>query len=617
MPLFLFILIAPALFGQKQASILLPDSLKKAADTVIAQWYIKEGKMYIYSHRKDLQKAYQYAAKALDFSRSISCNECGAKALALTACIYEEEGRNNEALLLCMQILDQYAETCPRIKNSVYFVMANVFENINAFEEVIKYQQLICEQSKKERDYKYLFYSLNRLTDSYDRTKQYALALACSREAMTVADFLHDNWVNTHKYNNMGFAFMNLSNPDSALYYFHLAEKAAVIDIQKNGHDSILWGSIQRNIGNIYKLKGNYSEALTLFQKGFNISRKNMDTLAFIDAGYDMANVMLHAKRYEDCRHLLDSLIFFCSLNPSYHSLLRPAYKIYSDVFLAQNKLKEALFYATRHIQLTDSLDKEEKNRYEKIMGTIARHDLELIKTQAEKIKQDRIITQQNIQNTRLKLILFVLASLIVLLLVSAWYLKRLNDQKKSMQLQSLQQELISIELKNTTIELKNKELEAKNTALENESLKEEMEYKKRDLTDFAINLSQQQDFINEMLNRLKDVNKAGEGRLKIELKELTRQLNGYLNINDKVTIFKEKVEKINSDFFNRLSQAFPTLTPGEKELCGLLRLQLSNKEIAIIKNISPDSAKVERYRLRKKLNLSPDEDVSNYLAAL
>ncbi len=250
-------------------------------------------------------------------------------------------------------------------------------------------------------------------------------------------------------------------------------------------------------------------------------------------------------------------------------------------------------------------------------MGTIARHDLELIKTQAEKIKQDRIITQQNIQNTRLKLILFVLASLIVLLLVSAWYLKRLNDQKKSMQLQSLQQELISIELKNTTIELKNKELEAKNTALENESLKEEMEYKKRDLTDFAINLSQQQDFINEMLNRLKDVNKAGEGRLKIELKELTRQLNGYLNINDKVTIFKEKVEKINSDFFNRLSQAFPTLTPGEKELCGLLRLQLSNKEIAIIKNISPDSAKVERYRLRKKLNLSPDEDVSNYLAAL
>lgn len=76
-------------------------------------------------------------------------------------------------------------------------------------------------------------------------------------------------------------------------------------------------------------------------------------------------------------------------------------------------------------------------------------------------------------------------------------------------------------------------------------------------------------------------------------------------------------VEKVNQDFFNKLDQNFPELTINEKQLCGLIRLNLSTKDIASIKNISPKSVEMGRYRLRKKLNLAPKEELSAFLRRL
>ncbi|WP_157811716.1 helix-turn-helix transcriptional regulator [Tenacibaculum sp. SZ-18] len=45
-----------------------------------------------------------------------------------------------------------------------------------------------------------------------------------------------------------------------------------------------------------------------------------------------------------------------------------------------------------------------------------------------------------------------------------------------------------------------------------------------------------------------------------------------------------------------------------------LLRLNLTSKEIAEILNVTPDSVRVARYRLRKKLPISPKEDLVNFM---
>jgi DNA-binding CsgD family transcriptional regulator len=45
-----------------------------------------------------------------------------------------------------------------------------------------------------------------------------------------------------------------------------------------------------------------------------------------------------------------------------------------------------------------------------------------------------------------------------------------------------------------------------------------------------------------------------------------------------------------------------------------LLRLNFSSKEIASLMGISPKSAEIARYRLRKKLNLKQGESLTQFI---
>ncbi len=76
-------------------------------------------------------------------------------------------------------------------------------------------------------------------------------------------------------------------------------------------------------------------------------------------------------------------------------------------------------------------------------------------------------------------------------------------------------------------------------------------------------------------------------------------------------------VEKVNQDFFGRLVSKYPDLTSGERYLCGLIRLNLTIKDIAAMRNISPKTVEMARYRLRKKLELDPSDDLNVFLQDL
>jgi DNA-binding CsgD family transcriptional regulator len=58
----------------------------------------------------------------------------------------------------------------------------------------------------------------------------------------------------------------------------------------------------------------------------------------------------------------------------------------------------------------------------------------------------------------------------------------------------------------------------------------------------------------------------------------------------------------------------FPDLTDNDIKLCGLIRLKLTVKQIGIIKNITPESAKIAKNRLSKKLMLSPGSNLYEFL---
>jgi ligand-binding sensor domain-containing protein/DNA-binding CsgD family transcriptional regulator len=66
--------------------------------------------------------------------------------------------------------------------------------------------------------------------------------------------------------------------------------------------------------------------------------------------------------------------------------------------------------------------------------------------------------------------------------------------------------------------------------------------------------------------------------------------------------------------FFKALKEKYPELTPNDLRLCSYLRMNFNTKEIAQLLNISTRGVEISRHRLRKKLNLSQDENLFEFL---
>ena len=67
--------------------------------------------------------------------------------------------------------------------------------------------------------------------------------------------------------------------------------------------------------------------------------------------------------------------------------------------------------------------------------------------------------------------------------------------------------------------------------------------------------------------------------------------------------------------FQDRLKACYPGLTAYDLRLCTYLKANLSTKEIATLLNITLDSVKKAKHRLRKKLSMSPDQHWGNFLS--
>ena len=77
---------------------------------------------------------------------------------------------------------------------------------------------------------------------------------------------------------------------------------------------------------------------------------------------------------------------------------------------------------------------------------------------------------------------------------------------------------------------------------------------------------------------------------------------------------FTNHFDKAYNLFTINLKEKFPKLTANDLKICTFLRMNLSTKEIAQLMNISMRGIELSRYRLRKKLNISTEVSLFDFL---
>jgi len=81
------------------------------------------------------------------------------------------------------------------------------------------------------------------------------------------------------------------------------------------------------------------------------------------------------------------------------------------------------------------------------------------------------------------------------------------------------------------------------------------------------------------------------------------------------VAMVRRNLEEITSPFTDSFSRKFANLTPLEIRLCRMLRDDLSTKEIAQIRHVSPATVARQRERIRRKLGLTgSDVNLTTFL---
>ncbi len=192
-----------------------------------------------------------------------------------------------------------------------------------------------------------------------------------------------------------------------------------------------------------------------------------------------------------------------------------------------------------------------------------------------------------------------------ILFVYYKWNLMRYNQRL------ALREEELRHQKKILEIELK-AENELTTQEYEKHILELEVQAKSSEVAGKSLSIAKQSEMIENIqtiLDTETDFNK-----LKSEIKKAIK-INA-INKHEWET-FETNINQIHKEFITNLSNKYGTLTPKDIKLCIYLKMNLSSKEIAPLMNISFRGVELHRYRLRKKLGLVQDENLTKFLLTI
>lgn len=202
----------------------------------------------------------------------------------------------------------------------------------------------------------------------------------------------------------------------------------------------------------------------------------------------------------------------------------------------------------------------------------------------------------------------FVLYLLLILIGIGLFYYLHQRKIAKEQQLlrkkyEREQEKLLA----QKTAENKKKIIELKNKSLQNE-----LTLKSKQLANTAMSLVKKNETLQHLkrdlaLNREKFNGSATYNKI-------IRRIDRSIGDNDEWELFEHNFNQVHEAFFNHLKEEYPRLTHKDLKLSAYIKMNLPNKEIAPLMNISVRGVETHRYRLKKKLKLGKKRDLGEFL---
>ncbi|MCB0698626.1 MAG: tetratricopeptide repeat protein [Chitinophagales bacterium] len=412
------------------------------------------------------------------------------------------------------------------------------------------------------------------------------LGLEYSKKAIALYRKIGEESSAVHYINNIGWIYESKEMFDSSLAYYTLA-KEGYIKYYESGE----WlGQNLCNISSIYYHLNRPDSAIHYATNAISECRKFDNQKALGHSYLSMSKALLLNKKHHSSIRYADSALQIAQTR-NIHTLTAEAYLYKYKNYEALGDYKQAVANLKLNQHWADSLLNEETT-----------NELASVKTQLATEKKDKEIAQKETelalskstsQRNLFYLILAVLSTIFVSVLSYQLYRRqklRIAAKNKELEIEQKEKQLIELELKNQ--ELTNEELN-------------------KELLTYTLTTAQKNQLLQDINFRLDELN----GNASTEVRKIKHVLNTAMSSEEEWEEFKLRFEKVHRSFFDTLKNQFPQLSPNDLRLCSFIKLNLNSKQVASLLNIAPSSVDISKYRLKKKLGLEKDDNLSDFIS--
>ena len=505
-------------------------------------------------------------------------------------------------------------------------IMGDIFKENNTFPTAISYYEKAIDDLIKANDHHTIYRLYIKIAKLYQNSEfDSKWSIDAMNNALKYAGIINDPVIYNEVYMAMGDLYYSQDNYDLAEKYYN--------EILKNGinKNTILPISIAfTNKANISIKRNKYEEALSMADSSLYLCIRDFnDSLQAINYNckaeiYDSIGDFESARKYylkssiltydiEDFYTCGKSMFGLAHLYQRYgmHENAINVFKIISDSTMKYKQFDICYQSCYQLSKCYASL-----GRYEEAYDYFNKYDISY--DSAFAIKQDKKIEElrnsyllalnikelkvneikeENIRYNRNEWKLFVSITIVLTMIVITFGI---------------------LYAKNTELFHKNKvtsyEQQIKIDKIESGLMEYQLKNNRELIIKMALQIRSYVDIINPIKDDLKTAMELPDNELKNKVKNIHHNIHNNINLLSNAESINKQIDSIYKDFFKRLDEKHPGLTKSEKKLCTMLYIDMSSKEIATITNTTVRSVETSRYRLRKKFELSRDEDIVSFL---
>ena len=354
---------------------------------------------------------------------------------------------------------------------------------------------------------------------------------------------------------------------------------------------------IATNLNNLCLYQGDTEKKLSLIQEAIAIN-KNLDAQWSLGENYNnMGKQYYFGEQYSKALEALQKAYEYAH-NIGAKELICDNYEYSSWVYAAIGDYKQAYTRLSQMYALSKEL--QSSNKLRNIEQEIS----------YKRYQDQKYATEMQEQTYKIELLkrnLWFLGSVLVLGLAFSIFLYKWYKRRKGLQLIEARYKLELSQRELSELKLHQQELELQN-------IQNALDSSQQEVTSFAVFLRSRNELLDKIREMIKEGYKMDNQALIPHLKKVNAYISQYQSGDKTNNALLLNIEDKSKEFIERLTKEHPNLTQGEKYLATMLRVNLSTKEISMISGNSPKTINMNRYRLRKALNLPTEKDLVEYL---